>query len=733
MATRGWLLLLLLLLSVTAAACAETPPPAPPRVATASSAALPLPPIRSTVRWLYPAPPHGDLVEDVHGLKVADPYRPLEEIDAPATRSWVQAENRFTDEVLGDLPARATLRARLTALAKVEGHGRPTVRGARAFWMHDSGTTDQPVLVTAPGVDAKPIVLVDANVVSPDGKLAFTSFVASDDGARVAYGLAIGGGDWHVWRVRDVATGKDLPDELTNIKYYAPQFTSDGKGLYYSRFPAPPKGRELSETDHDCKVYFHTLGSPVSADKIVYERPEHPTWQFRPWITEDGKSVVVTIGDGEVGDRGKEQLVVLDTKSPAAKPAPLVEGFDAEFVVIGSEGPLFYVETNLDAPKKRIVAIDVRSPERAKWKEIVPARANTITEASLVGHQLIVSYVEDAHAAVIAYDLNGKKLRDVALPGLGAVYGFGGRSTSTATYYKYESFTTSEAVYRYDLTTGVSTPWRAPALAYDPAAFETKQVFYPSKDGTKIPMFVIAKKGLVHDGSHPTLLTGYGSFGRSFVPRFRTTYIAWLEQGGVLAVANIRGGGEYGEDWHRAAMGATKQITWDDFIAAGEWLIGARYTSNRHLGSFGSSGGGLLVAVAATQRPDLFAAVAPLAGVHDMMRFHLFGQGAGWSGEFGSPDDPAGARSLHAYSPLHNVRHGGHYPAMYIVTADHDVRVAPLHSYKLAAALQAAQFGSWPILLRVATTAGHGGATTKSGRVDNDAELLAFFTHYLAG
>lgn len=721
----------LFLVSMVATSCAE-PAPASPHTASAPAAAVaPTASSAATPAAAYPIAPRHDLVEDLHGVKVADPYRPLEDLDAPATRAWVQAQNQLTDHHLAELPARQKLRERLRALTSVESHGLPAIRGTRAFWTYDSGKTDQPVLVTAPTPDGKPTVLLDPNVISPDGKLAYGGFVVSDDGSRIAYGLAIGGGDWHVWRVRDVATGKDLPDELSHLKYYAPQLTHDGKGLYYSRFPAPAPGRELSETDHDCKVYLHTLGTPVTADKVVYERPDHPSWQFRPSITEDGKSLVIAIGDGEVGDRGKEELVVLDTARPSAKPIALATGWDAEYVFIGSEGPLFYVQTDLDAPKKRVVAIDVRSPAREKWKEIVAAGPDSIENAVLVGHQLVVTYVKDAHTTAVAYDLSGKKLRDIALPGLGAAHGFYGRANASATYYAFDGFTTPDTVYRYDLATGTSTPWRAPALAHDKAAFETKQAFYASKDGTKIPIFVTARRGLLGTGPHPTLLTGYGSFGSSMVPHFKAKTVAWLEQGGVYALANIRGGGEYGEDWHRAAMGRKKQVSWDDFIAAAEWLVSERTTTKQSLGIFGRSGGGLLVAVAATQRPDLFGAVAPLAGVHDMLRFHLFGEGAGWSDDFGSPNDPLDVPALAAYSPLHNVRAGTHYPAMYIGTADHDVRVAPLHSYKLAAALQAAQAGALPILLRVATTAGHGGATTKSARIDDDAELLAFFTHFL--
>ncbi len=704
-------------------ACADAPAPVTPAPRAVTSSAPSASASAPSAASSYPVAPRGPLADD--------PYRPLEELDAPATRAWVDAENQLTDRTLAGIPQRSAIHARLATLAKVETNGLPVVRGARLFWRHDSGTQDQPTLMTAATADEAPRVLLDPAALSPGGKLSLAGWDASEDGTKLAYGMAIGGGDWHVWHVRDVATGKDLPDELAHIKYYEPQLTSDNKGVYYSRFPAPAAGRELSETDHDCKVYFHALGTPVTSDRVVYERPDHPTWQFRPYLTEDGRYLVIETGDGEVGDRGQEQIVVLDTKTPASKPTVLIEGLDAEYLFVGSEGSLFYFQTNQAAPNKRVIAVDLTTPERARWKDVVPAGPDALDGASLVGRQLLVMYVKDAHSAVSAFDLGGKRLRDVALPGLGQAYGFGGRRASTSTYFKYESFTTPGTILRYDLAKGTSTPWRAPVLAFDPGAFETKQAFYPSKDGTKIPMFITAKKGLVLDGSHPTLLNGYGSFGQPSLPRFSSRNLAWLEQGGILAVANVRGGGEYGEDWHRAAMTSNKQVSWDDFIAGAEFLIRERYTSTKHLGCFGGSGGGLLVGVAATQRPDLFAAVAPLQGVLDMMRFHLFGEGAGWAGDFGSPAVPAEARALRAYSPLHNVRAGTRYPAMYIVTSDHDVRVAPLHSYKFAAALQAAQAGPAPILLRVATTAGHGGATTKSARVDNDVELLSFFTRYL--
>jgi prolyl oligopeptidase len=712
-----------------AAACADPPPPA--KVPTPAAPAPAGPQAAAPRPFAYPVAPRGDLVERVQGLEVRDPYRPLEDLEAPATRAWVAAENALTDRTLGALPARTALRDRITALSKVETNAIPVVTGTRLTWGYDDGTQDQQVVMTASTPDDKPRVLLDPAAISPDGKLSLATFDVSDDGTKLLYGLAVGGGDWHLWRLRDIATGKDLPDELTQSKYYAPRLTHDGKGIYYSRFPAPPPGRELSEPDHDCKVYFHAVGTPAASDRVVYERPDHPTWQFRPTLTEDGRYLVIETGDGEVGDRGEEEIVVLDTKTPGAKPTVLVGGFDAEYVFLGSEGTTFYLQTNRDAATKRVIAVDLRNPDRAHWKQIVAPGADAIDTAMLVGGQLVVVTVKDAHSAVTAYDLSGKKLRDVPLPGIGQAYGFEGKRGATSTYFRFESFTSPGAVYRYDLAKGTTTPWRTPAVAFDPAAFETTQVFYPSKDGTKIPMFVTSKKGLARDGSHPTMLTAYGFAGVSNLPYFAARNIAWLEQGGVLATANIRGGGEYGEAWHRAAMLSKKQVSYDDFIAAAEWLIASKITSKEHLGIVGRSGGGMLVGVAVTQRPDLFGAAAPLVGVLDLMRFHLFGEGAGWAGDLGSPTNPAEAPALLAASPLHNVKPGTRYPAMYIGTGDHDVRVVPLHSYKFAAAVQAAQAGPAPILLRVLPLSGHGGPTTKPARRDSEAELLTFFTQYL--
>ncbi|HEX7842793.1 MAG TPA: prolyl oligopeptidase family serine peptidase, partial [Kofleriaceae bacterium] len=668
----------------------------------------------------------GDVVDTFHGTAVPDPYRWLEDMGSAETRQWVRDENAVTDAYLAGLPGREALRRRIAELVSFESFRAPSHRGAHYFWAHSDGKQSQPVVFTAAALDAPPKVLLDPNTISTDGSLAFAGLVPSGSGARVAYGLSIGGGDWQTWHVREVATGKDLPDELPHIKYYRPEFTRDGTGLYYSRFPAPPPGKELTETDHDCKVYFHRIGTPAAQDTVVYERPDHPTWQFELDVTRDGRYLVITTGDGQVGDRGVELVSYLDLSHPG-KPVPVVDTYDAEYRFLGNEGPVFYFITTQGAPNKRILAIDTRHPAKDRWQPIVAEGPNAILGASLIGHQLIVTTLQDAHHAVAAYDLHGKKLRDVALPGIGSAPGFGGGPDDREAFYTFTGFTVPGAVYRYDLLTGTSTLWKQPQVAFDPASFETTQVFFPSKDGTKVPMFLTAKKGIPHDGASPTILTAYGFGGISSTPRFDPARIAWLERGGVFALVNIRGGGEYGEAWHNAARRAHRQVAYDDFLAAGEWLVANKITSPQHLGATGGSAGGMLVAGALMQRPDLFGAVVPLAGVHDLLRFPLFGQGAGWQGDLGSPDDPTEFAALRATSPLHNVRPGTRYPAVLIVTADHDVRVAPLHSYKLAAALQTAQAGAAPVVMRVETASGHGGGTTRGQAIEQQTERYTFF------
>jgi len=719
----------ILVVGCAAPAAAPTPPLAPPTAAVEPVAAPPLPPTpgpAAPTGVAYPRAPTGHVVETHHGVPIADPYRWLEDMSSSDTRQWVSEQNTLADAYLAKLPGREALRRRITDLVSYESFGVPFQRGGHLFWTHSDGKQDQHVVWTAASLTAKPTLLLDPNAISTDGSLALVGMAAADTGARIAYGLAIGGGDWQQWRVRDVASAKDLPDQIEHIKYYAPAFTRDGTGLYYSRFPTPEPGKELTETDHDCKIYFHRIGTDAAKDPVVYERPDHPTWQFDLEITRDGRYLVITTGDGQVGDRGQELVSYLDLQRPGAAPVPLVDRYDAEYLFAGSDGPVLYFQTTLDAAQKRVIAIDTRAPARDKWKEVLPQGPYAIDSVRVAGRQIFVTTMQDAHHAIAAYDLRGKKLRDVALPGLGSAYGFGGSPETRETFYWFTSFTVAGAVYRYDIATGASTLWKAPAIAFDPTALETTQVFFPSKDGTKVPMFVTAKKGLVHDGSHPTIITAYGFGGISLTPWFDAPMVAWLERGGVSVVVNIRGGGEYGEPWHLAARRTHRQVGWDDFIAAGEWLIANKVTSPAHLGAIGTSGGGMLVGGVLMQRPDLYGAVVPIAGVHDLLRFPLFGQGAGWQGDLGSPDDPAEFATLRAVSPLHNVRAGTRYPAVFVITSDHDVRVAPLHSYKLAAALQAAQAGPAPILMRVQTESGHGGGSTRSQAIEQNTEIFGF-------
>ncbi|HEY3801595.1 MAG TPA: prolyl oligopeptidase family serine peptidase [Kofleriaceae bacterium] len=669
----------------------------------------------------YPAVARGPIADD--------PYRALEQMDAPATSSWAAAENALTDATLKDAPGKREIHDRLVELYSRAWFVGPEHRGSHYFWSKHDATHDQATIETATSLDGEATTLLDPTEFSKDGSLQVARWESSQDGALVAYGLASGGGDWTTWRFRDSATGKDLPDELPFMKYYVPAFTADHAGVYYSRFPAPEKGKELTEADHDCRLYFHRFGTPVADDKLVFERKDQPSWQFEPHTTFDGKYLVIAIGDGEVGDSRQEQIAIVDLSSPNAAPVTVVDKFAAEYEFIGGIGSGLYFLTDAGAPTKKIAMIDAGAP--TAWRDIVPAGAHAIEDATLAGGNVVVHELVDVHSAIAIYDATGAKLRDAELPSIGAAYLLPARPDEAEAYYLFTSFTVPYTTYRLDLATGKSTPWRAPSNGFDETAYETKQLFFPAQDGTKVPMFVTSKKGLVLDGTHPTLMYGYGFGGISSLPTFSPRELVWIEHGGVAVTVNVRGGGEYGDAWHNAGAHANTHVRVDDFIAAAEYLIAQKYTSPEHLGIYGYSGGGLLVGATLVKRPDLFGAAAPIAGVLDLLRFHLFGQGAGWQADLGHPGIPAEAAWLRAISPLHNVRAGTHYPATYIVTSDHDVRVAPLHSYKFAAAMQAAQAGPAPILLRVDVESGHGGGGLRSQEIEQNTELLVFFAKYL--
>ena len=686
-------------------------------------------------RLSYPLAPRGAVVDDYFGTAVADPYRWLEGLDAPATRTWVAAEAKITESYLASNPARARIRARVAALYDFEKIGTPFHEATRYFYTRNTGLQNQSVLFTTANLADSPAVAVDPNALSADGSLAVVGYVPSRDGRLLAYGISVSGSDWTDWHIRNLATGKDLPDVIRYTKYYEPVFSHDSAGLYYSAFPPPRKGEELSAPDVRNALYYHSIGTPTSADRKVFQEDAHPSWQFAPHVSSDGRWLVVVGGDGEVGDSGHENLYLLDLTAANAVVKPVAVGFDAAYTYVGADADSVFVLTTRDAARGKVIAIDPTHPERENWKSVIAEGSDAIslTEPSvtLVDHRLIVQSVHDAHTRVRIYGLDGTAQREIMLPGPGTAHGFAGHPDDRETFYSFTDLITPPTVYRYDLESGRSSVFRAPKVAFNPSSLVERQVFYTAKDGTRIPMLLAYRKDLKLDGHNPVLLYGYGGFGISMLPFFNPARIAWMEMGGIYAIANIRGGGEYGEAWHRQAIRAHKQVVFDDFIAAGEWLIAQHYTSTPKLAILGGSNGGLLVGACLTQRPDLFGAAVAQVGVMDMLRFDLFGQGAGWVGDYGSPHNAEDFKALYAYSPVHNVRRDTRYPATLVITGDHDTRVMPMHSFKFVAALQNAQTGPAPVLLYLESSSGHGGGTTVTQAINQNADIYTFLVENL--
>ena len=678
----------------------------------------------------YPLAPRGATVDVYNGVKVADPYRALEDLDAAATRAWVGAQAHLTQRYLDAIPQREPLRARLTQLYHFERTGVPFSENGRYFYTDNSGEQNQSVLLSAVPLEGAPAVALDPNVLPAEHNPVVVGYVASHDAKLLAYGVSVSGSDWTDWHIRDLSTGQDRADVLRYTKYYPPVFSADDRGLYYSAFPAPKPGEELSAADLQNAVYFHALDTPAAADHRVFEEPAHADWQFEPRLSSDGRWLIIRVGEGEVGDKGLEDLYLMDLSAAAPAAVPVARGFRATFEFAGADDGQLYFLTSLDAPNGRIIAIDPLHPQESNWKAVVAEGRDAIElgagSVSLVAHQLIVRTIHDASSRVLRYGLDGTARGEIALPGLGTALGFAGRAQDQETFYAFSDMTRPATIYRYDFASGQSRVFRQPRLAFNPEDFAQQQVFYPAKDGTRIPLLLAYRKGTRLKGNNPLLLMGYGGFGISYLPRFDPSVIAWMERGGVFAIANIRGGGEYGEFWHRQAILTHKQVVFDDFIGAADWLVANHYTSVAHLAILGRSNGGLLVGACLTQRPDLFAAAVPQVGVLDMLRFNRFGQGAGWEGDYGSPQDPAQFKALYAYSPVHNVRAGTHYPATLVVTGDHDTRVMPMHSFKFTAALQAAQAGPAPILLLVDQASGHSGGETVSQAIAQKADIYAF-------
>ncbi len=676
----------------------------------------------------YPASPPTDTIDHIHGIEVPDPYRWLEDIDSKQTRAWIAAQNTLTAEYLCRIPARERIGERITQLWNYEKFGVPFQRGGRTFFTRNDGLQNQDVLYWMGGLDEEPCVLLDPNGLSEDGTVALLNYAVSDDGTLLAYGLSASGSDWMEWHVREVDTGRDLDDHLQWVKFSGASWTADGQGFFYSRYDEPEEGATYKGANYNQKLYYHRLGTPQADDRLIYHRPDHREWGFYGHVTEDGRTLIITVSQGT---QRENAVFYQDLATDEAPVLELLNRFDAIYWFLGRDGTLFYFLTDLEAPMSRVIAIDIAQPDRAHWQEIIPESTDALQDVSLVGGRFIALYLHDAHSQVKVFDKEGNQVDDVDLPTIGTVTGFPGRQDDTETFYHVTGFTMPGTVYHYDLTTGLSTVFREPKIGFDPQAYVTRQVFYESKDGTPIPMFISHKKGLVPDENTPTYLYGYGGFDIAQTPSFSVPNLVWMEMGGIYALANLRGGGEYGKAWHEAGMKANKQNVFDDMIAAAEWLVAQGYTSTPRLAVGGRSNGGLLIGACMTQRPDLFGACLPVVGVMDMLRFHKFTIGWAWVSDFGSPENAEDFEVLRAYSPYHNISPGTAYPATLIATGDHDDRVFPAHSYKFAAALQSAQAGPAPTLIRIDTKSGHKLGKPTAKLIEEWTDLWAFLVDAL--
>lgn len=679
-------------------------------------------------KMTYPNSKKIDHVDELHGVKVPDPYRWLEDDvrESKDVAAWVEAENKVTFAYLESIPQRKTIQKRLTELWNYEKFSAPSKSGGRYFFLKNDGLQNQSVMYKQETLEAEPSVLIDPNKWSKDGTVALGATSFSDDGRYVAYSVAESGSDWNVWRILEVETGRLLEDELRWVKFSGAAWTTDNKGFFYSRYDEPPKEAAFQRTNLNQKVFYHRIGTPQSQDTLVYKRPDEPTWGFGLRVSEDGRYLVINIWKGT---NEKFRILYKDLTEPYGMPVDLIEHFNDDYSFIGNDGPVFYFVTDLDAPRKRIIAIDTRKP--TEIREIVAQTAETLVGADIVANQFVLTYLKDARTQVKMHELDGQFIREVQFPGIGTASGFGGKRTDTETFYSFSSFATPPSVFRYDLLTGESKLLRRAAVKFTPDDYEVKQVFYSSKDGTKVPMFIAHKKGLKLDGSNPTLLYGYGGFSIPLTPAFSVSRVAWMEMGGVYAVANLRGGGEYGEEWHKAGTKLKKQNVFDDFISAGEWLIKNNYSKPEKLAIQGGSNGGLLVGACMTQRPDLFGACLPAVGVMDMLRFHKFTAGRFWVDDYGSADNADEFKALLAYSPYHSLKPDTKYPATLITTADTDDRVVPGHSFKFAARLQECQAGSQPVLIRIETRAGHGAGKPTAKVIEEAADQMAFLVKSL--
>ena len=735
---------------------------------------------QTSVPLSYPQAARGTQVDNYHGNTIADPYRWLEDVDAPATTEWVAAQNKLTDSFLASIPQREPIRNRLTQLWNYERYSAPFKENNRYFYFQNTGLQNQSVLFVQEGREAKPRVLLDPNVLSADGTVALSGTAVSDDARYLAYSLSTSGSDWQELHIRDVTTGRDLSDTIKWVKFSGISWTHDNKGFYYSRYDEPTSGNKMTNANKNHKLYYHRVGQAQSRDELVYDRPDQPDWLFNGEVTDDGQYLIITVSQG-TDVRNRLYFVDLDN---AGKPeidnpvVKLIDKLDAEYSFIGNRGTMFYVRTDRNAPKGRIVAISIDNPREERWNTIVPEGKDALEGATMAGNDIVANFLQDAHSSIRFYTGSRDNRPDVRqrpgqqptqpprnpgsiyddtstapivlrgdrgqaigggfsyrgelpLPGIGTVGEIHGRQGDDEMFYSFTSFLYPTTVYRYDLKTRRSDVFRAPKVAFDPNLYETRQVFYSSKDGTRVPMFITSKKGIPLDGSNPTLLYAYGGFNISMTPSFSPANLVWMEMGGIYAQANLRGGGEYGKGWHEGGMLANKQNVFDDFIAGAQYLIQQKYTSTPKLAIRGGSNGGLLIGAVENQRPDLFGATLPEVGVMDMLRFQKFTIGWAWTSDYGSSDDSTQFNFLRAYSPLHNIKPGTCYPPTLAFTADHDDRVVPGHTFKYVATLQAAQACANPVLVRIETKSGHGAGRPTTKLIDEAADRFAFLVKEL--
>ena len=677
---------------------------------------------------VYPETRKVEQVDDYHGTRIADPYRWLEDPDSENTEAWVESQNEVTQAFFETIQSRESIRERLGELWNYAKFGLPEKRAGRYFYEANDGLQNQASLYVSEGLDAKGRLLLDPNELAEDGTVDLASWEVSPNGKLVALAFASAGSDWREWRVLEVDSGEMLEDHVLWSKFSGASWAEDSTGFYYSRYAEPGEGETFTAANYFHKVYYHQVGTTQAADRLIYERSDEKEWGFDAQVTDDGRYLAMTVWKGTLS---QNQFFYLDLEGSRGV-VELLTGFEAEYLFVGSEGSQFYFLTDHQAPMRRLIAIDVERPKPENWQEVVPEAEVVAQSVNLVGSHFLISYLKDAQSVVKVYGLDGGWIRDVEFPGIGSASGFAGRPDDPETFYSFQNFTTPSTIFQYNAETGKSQVFKQAEVAFDPSQFETRQVFYESKDGTRVPMFITVKKGLKLDGNRPTLLYGYGGFDISITPRFSVTNLAWVERGGVYAVANLRGGGEYGRDWHEGGMLDKKQNVFDDFIAAAEWLIDHDYTCPKKLGIHGRSNGGLLVGAVMCQRPDLFAAAVPGVGVMDMLRFHRFTIGYAWTSEYGCSDDAEQFKTLVAYSPVHNLKSETRYPATMVMTADHDDRVVPAHSHKFAATLQDCQADDGPpCLIRIETSGGHGAGKPTAMQIAESTDLLAFLSKAL--